>query len=105
MGFHVAHVVLASVLGQLALLCSQEGKYNPASQPHPTQTSFFRSKACVSSRPQFLLLMASCLWSKEGGRGCPQEHSVWLYPSLEYFSSANTGTFKYMCLSVFSSVS
>ena len=91
MGFRMARVVLASVLGDLALLCSQEGKHNPTSQPHPTQTSSFRRKACVSSRPQFLLLMAYWLWSKEGGRGCPREPSVWLYPSLECFSSADTG--------------
>lgn len=104
MGFHMAGVVLASVLGDLALLCSREGKCSPASQPCPTRMFFFRHKACVSSRPQPLLLMASWLWSKEGGCGCPREPSVWLYPPVEFFSSADTGTFKYMCLSVFSSV-
>lgn len=103
MGFRMARVVLASVLGDLALLCSQEGKHNPASQPHPTQTSSFRLKACVSSRPQFLLLMAFWLWSKEGGLGCPPEPSVWLYPSLECFSSADTGLLN-ICVSLCSAV-
>ena len=69
MGFRMARVVLASVLGDLALLCSQEGKHNPTSQPHPTQTSSFRRKACVSSRPQFLLLMASWVVKSMEGLG------------------------------------